>query len=257
MKRRGLLFAAAAAAALMLQLGTALGTTRDSAAVRTVQIYVHARYVLARELVGGLGRSEAAVKAYVQNVAAECPDVLSGAPHGEGLFEFFAEEVNAFDAVVAQSFEADVASYANALRRLRWPTPRLRRILPVEVGADVKEAHQVPPALCSEFKAWAASGYKTLPPTTSRLARADIRTSGSGEANENITHPHERLWRILKPFESLAVQKLARRTQHLEGQYAIRTAGMLLSVSDELDKLLGLNAEQPAPVSADAPLYAG
>jgi hypothetical protein len=166
-----------------------------------------------------------AIDALAARVQAECPGVLVGAPpHVKG------ETTNQSELEISEELltatlgggeqiehPADVR-FAKTVRRLRWSSRKLTRLLR-SLALEQAEQSAIPrPNLCSDMKSWVASGYTTVSPGTKKLLHRE-------EVVSSITliedEPHEPTLNFLnlnalvayrlKPYENRADQSLAGR----------------------------------------------
>ncbi len=210
------------------------------------QAYVRARYTLAQVVTKNLALSRRAVKDYVNQVVGECPNVLADAPGGEQSIHFFQEDIYVLGNAFGRPDTSVIQAYVRAIRGLHWTSPKLNRIVHGEHLRDKAEVRVGTPNLCADLKAWAASGYRTLPKSTKRL----VRKIEAGPEKPGT----KALWRLLAPYESPSVKRLVRRTKHLDAKGTDAELEVLLAASAELTKRLGMKTGEAMP-GANASAY--
>src|ERR1700722_135279 len=221
------------------------GSAMDRA---STSVYVSARHRFFLQAVKAVGPAQEAVKSYVKQVGSECVGVLAGAPKGEQLWDFLQEEVDAFAAVadptLIRLLTPVAKTFSRTVGRVRWLNPKLSREFS-EVDPRISQDRPAgntgegtpPPELCADYRAWVASGYKVLPPTTERLAHAGESSSSESLQGHKIGFVDRSLWNKLARYETPRVRVKAHATQRLELKYAERFIGALFSASDELGGL--------------------
>ena len=214
--------------------------------------YVRARHHLLSALLAGVKSDSAPVRAYVQQVAAECPGVLSSAPHAVEVQDFFREEAAAFKAALARWFLPPSVAFARAVAPLRWSSGKLTRAIRADANDDVKESRASAPDLCADYKAWAASGYRTLPPETERLATERPTFGKEGDLGIQDLFNQD-LWNKLSPYETNTLKRLGRQTQRLEEQFALAYLRLAFGAGSKLRTLLGLSPVYRVPSGAMEP----
>jgi signal peptidase I len=249
--RRGVVLGALVAVLGWVAVSAGAEPTRSDRAATAA--YVRARDRLFSALLAGVKSDGAPVTAYVQQVAAECPGVLGSAPHAVEVQDFFREEAAAFKAPLARWFLPPSVAFARAVTPLRWSSGKLTRAIRANANDDVKESRASAPDLCADYKAWATSGYRTLPPETERLATERPSTFGK-EGDLGIQDLfNEGPWNKLLPYETNTLKRLGRQTQRLEEQFALAYVRLALGAGSNLRTLLGLSAVYRVPSGAMEP----
>lgn len=219
--------------ALTALSGAAIPASPDRVATRA---YIPARYRLFSALLADFKKS-APIPAYIQRVASECPRVLAAAPHRPQIFAFFQEEIDAFFVVLAPRFAAPMLRFSHTVGRLHWSSGKLTRAIHADADLSLRETKEPIPSLCADYRAWAASGYKTLPPETKRLDKETPPRWGKSELGD--INPG--LWNKLSPYATKSLKKLGHATQRLEEKFGLVLISISLGASHELKKRLGFN----------------
>jgi hypothetical protein len=219
---RSLTFAALALALLPGAAGAA-GTPADRAATRS---YLIADYEYAGALLANAPASVAAVDAFAHGLAAECPGVLAGAPNDEEQerpasrsareqgeraraereFSTISSEVGL--ALLASVYDPDraaIATFSAKVSQLVWSDPRIATLVRFNAATEAAGEAGAGPRVCTDMKAWAASGYRTLSPA-SRAFEAEQ------EARFH-TLPAGSLEELLAPDLNASDRALIRRTK--------------------------------------------
>ena len=114
---------------------------------------------------------------------------------------------------VAERTEASVhRRFAGSVARLRWSDRGLTRLVHDYATGEVEQAGISTPDLCSDIRAWVASGFQTVSVATAaylgRESTISTRTAGAQEA----------IMRKLERFESPADKRVARQIAAAEKQ---------------------------------------
>ncbi len=153
----------------------------DRAATKT---YVQAIYAWGQAAVANLPASSTAFDELASRIEAECPGVAAKAlppETGEGqtarqfgermrkteqLSELEGETSSALRAAWEQPNRQATAALAGVVRPLRWSNPSLTRQLQLTIARFEEGIDRPVPGVCGDFRAWAASGYRTLSAAT-------------------------------------------------------------------------------------------
>lgn len=144
----------------------ALASRGDAAATRA---YIQADYTLVHAAKVNLKASEAALQKLRRRIAAECPKAAAGSPQDRNSEQLSNELVGAMTVAAIQPDVRAVATFTRMVRSLRWSNATLTR----KVRSYAAKLHTLStlaaPDVCADVKAWAASGYRALPPSTVRF----------------------------------------------------------------------------------------
>ena len=199
---------AAIVAALTLAVAPAraLASAGDVAATHA---YIQANYALNRASVSLIKRGEARIQAYNGRLARECPKAGAGSPVTEVSQPMSYEVAVALWAIAYGTAGAPIRTFVAAVKPLHWTNPRLTRIAR-NYATSLHELSTLPlPDLCSDVRAWTASGFQAAP---ANVAALDKRL----EAIEGESIPA----RLLAPYERGSDAGLAARTRGLEVKLA-------------------------------------
>jgi len=202
MRVRAPLLLLAVAGSLALRATPALASSNTA----STQAYVQDNYALVRVARAHLATAEAGPLKVLAQVRAECPKAGAGSPQNPDSTQM-SDEVIA--AMVVSAYKPDLSAmrtFIAAAGALSWGNHSLTSAVHGYVG-DLKTILSLPtPNLCSDVKAWAASGYTTLPASTVTLVAKFM------PAWVALGY----LPAQLRPYETAAVRSLARRSVPLE-----------------------------------------
>ncbi len=202
----GALATAVPAAAARGPAGTAspAGTARDRAATRT---YLRASYRFVHIARANLATDQRDTEAFVQHTLAECPQAAAGSPQNNESNEIGDEILGTMALVVYRPDDSAIEAFAHTVRDLRWGDRNLTRA--VRAYAHKLEKLAVLPLanICADIRAWAASGFQTLPEGTVRFNA--LYSAAEIEAEEVPL-------RLLAPYEDARDASLQRATKRLE-----------------------------------------
>jgi hypothetical protein len=163
MRVRGLLPLLVALAGLAVWPASAAADAADLAATQT---YVQANYAALRVVISHLAASEAGPLHVLAQVRRECPGAGTGSPQDPESTQMSNEVIGAMVLSAAQPDLQATRAFVHATAGLHWSNRGLTRAIHTYVG-DWKTLLGLPaPNLCGDVKAWAASGFHTLPAST-------------------------------------------------------------------------------------------
>jgi hypothetical protein len=217
-----------------------------------------------------LPQSVAATKAVATRISGECPGILTGAPpHGESfVFGLIGPEAGASPsprAIGEQSrqsrqrgdLELELAFALNdpqtqsdreatevlirALTPLKWSNPKITFLLRLSIAAGQEQLDFPAPPVCADMKAWVASGYATLSPTSKEIAsRAEQLLKRALELLALSEQAHiQPLPKVLAPYENASDRALARRAEALARRLSKGTE-TLAAIEKSLKATVGL-----------------
>jgi hypothetical protein len=160
---RGTLSVLLASFALGLAPGGALASSRDVAATRAL---ARATDTLVRAANPEVSRGLAAAKRYASQVASQCPAAAAGSPQNHEAEQLDDEVIGAMTTVGYRVAAGPVATFARQVRGLRWSNRRLTRAVKTFVTKLGGLTRLATPNVCADVRAWAASGYQTVPAST-------------------------------------------------------------------------------------------
>lgn len=181
----------ATALAFVATPATAFAEQQDAISTRT---YLRADYALQLAVKESIPAEREAANDFISEVESQCPNAMAGAPHTKQTSTVDSEILGAM--IVALSKPEDRASikFAHAVENLRWSSRKLTHTVTSYTAELRAQTRLATPNLCSDIKAWVASGYTTLTASTLRFSQQfdDIITkSGPGDVPLRLFAPYE------------------------------------------------------------------
>ena len=161
----------------------------DIAATRA---YIAADYALVHTARVNLKTGEAALESLRQTIGAECPKAAAASPENEAAEHLSNEVVGTMGVVFVRSDAQAVTAFSETVTGLHWSDGKLTRKVVVYADKLKTLAALQEPNVCGDVRAWAASGYKTLQPTTTQFDREySANDVGIGEVPARLLAPYE------------------------------------------------------------------
>jgi len=244
---------------LVLALLTDGGSATPVRSLGATGSYVIARRVLAEHMERSLTTRRNAAKGYVGGIAATCAGALKDAPPIKGgprygrkgsALVLDAQAVLFSDATGGIERTMDVVD-ANATRELarearglRWSDPMEAKL--VAALAEVEDAQlelQIP-KLCSDARAWAASGYRSIATrpngAAERFAAAEgVLTQRLAEQGCVSPYPGRAVLHVLEQRVPGGQRTSAEETSRLEASIARENAATVNTAIAEIERILG------------------
>jgi hypothetical protein len=203
----------------------ALAKPGDVAATRA---YVKANYALVRAARAQLSAGQATIRSLVREITGECPAAAAQSPEDGDAEQLSDEVVGALYISIYRQDAASIRVFARAVSGLHWSNPKLTRVVKTYATKLEGVSTLKTPDVCSDVKAWAASGFRTLPESTVSFDRAYLAVDIEAE---------EVPLRWLAPYEGPAQVSLLRSTKQLEAPLANAEAKAVSNYSEILDSL--------------------
>jgi hypothetical protein len=207
--------------------------------VAATRAYLRASYAYAREASAELGARVAALEARASEIAGECPSALTYVPRDEAFGELSGEIVT----VVAYAGVAPVRSLlvreSQEIGHLRWTNSRVTRLVRFQAAEERGVSTIALPDVCADIAAWKASAYAVLSPGVSgflahtEAIEAELFVGPSEELRETA------ILRLLRPYESPADRRIAKRVERLEVQADKRLSSAISAARARLEGALG------------------
>ena len=182
----------------------------------TTKLYIQASYTLAHTARINMLTGEAAIESLQQTLSAECPMAAAASPENEAAAALSNEVIGAMSVVFIRADVQVVDGFAETVAHLHWSNQKLTRKIKAYAAKFKVLAALEMPDVCSDVRAWAASGYRTLPPSTTAFdERYSAHNVGIGEVPAHLLAPyedsHERsVLALTRQFESELVDAEAR-----------------------------------------------
>jgi len=213
--------------ALGLVPARALATPQDAASTHA---YIVANFALARASQARAQIAQAATVRLTRNLARACRDAGAGSPQNEESQKVSYEAAGALWSVTYGADAGPIGAFVRAVKPLRWTNPKLTRMAQ-DYARSLHELATLPlPDLCTDVRAWSASGFRTIPAATIRFDRYVESIEG-----------HTIAPRLLAPYERPADRGIVERTTRLEIQLEHTETVTGFNDWDSLLEALGLN----------------
>jgi hypothetical protein len=142
---------------------SALASSRD---VATTDALARATDALVRAANPDVPRGLAAAKRYAGQIASQCPAAAAASPQNHEAEQLDDEVIGAMTTVGYRVAAGPVATFAHRVRGLHWSNHRLTRAVKRFTTKLVGLTRLATPDVCADVRAWAASGYQTVPAGT-------------------------------------------------------------------------------------------
>jgi hypothetical protein len=143
--------------------GGALASSGDLAAT---QVYLQANYAVVKVARANLATSEAAPLRLLAQVRRECPLAGAGSPQDSESTQMSDEVIGAMVIAAYDPNHQAITAFTRSVAALRWSNSGLTQAIRRYVANLRTLLSLSAPNLCGDVKAWAASGYHTLPAST-------------------------------------------------------------------------------------------
>jgi hypothetical protein len=190
--------------------------------------YVKANNALVGFARANLPAAKVAISSLGTTVSGECPLAAADAPQDHEAEQLNNEVVGALEVAAYQPDKESMVAFAHTIRGLHWSNHKLTHM--VDAYATKLEGFSTlaAPNICADVKAWASSGYATLPASTVSFDKGFYAYDIEAE---------EVSLRLLRPYESATEASLVRRTEQLEAPLAEFEAEAVSDYSEILDSL--------------------
>jgi hypothetical protein len=156
-------------AALAVLTTAALTPPASASDVSSTHAYILANYALAKSGVAHVGVEQAKVHALNASLAQSCPGAGKGAPQLEVTQPLSAEVVVALWSAAYGAEAGPIHAFVAASHHWHWSSSKITRDA-TRYAKGLGEMASLPtPDLCKDVRAFAASGFKTLPPSVEPL----------------------------------------------------------------------------------------
>jgi hypothetical protein len=207
--------------ALALAPGSALASTHD---IATTRLLARATDRLVRAATPEVPRGLAAAEHYANGLAAQCPAAAAGSPQNHEAEQLDDEVIGAMTTVGYRVAAGPIATFARAIKGLRWSSARLTRAVHGFTGRLVGLSKLAPPNVCGDIQQWAASGYTTVPASTVAFDQHYYAVDPSAEEVPLII-------RLATPYATPAELPVLRRVERLETKLGEAEAAAVESYS--------------------------
>jgi hypothetical protein len=184
--------------------------------IATTKTYIQADYTLAHTARINMQTGEAALENLQQTLSAECPMAAAASPENEAAAALSNEVIGAMSVVFIRSDVQVVDSFTETVAHLHWSNQQLTRKIRTYAAKFKTLAALEEPDVCGDVRAWAASGYRVLPASTTAFdQRVSANNVGIGEVPAHLLAPYEDsrergVLALTRQFESELVDAEAR-----------------------------------------------
>jgi hypothetical protein len=206
MRVRGIVAALAMLGVLACWPAAALASSNAASA----QVYVQADYALVRVARSHLAISDRAPAEVLARVEHECPGAGAGSPQNAESTDISNEVVGTIALAAAQPDVSAATAFLHATAKLSWSDAALTKTARKYAVNLKTELGLTAPNVCTEVKAWAASGFHALPAPTVAFAGKFVQAwEGMGLLPAGLAR-----------YESGPAKTLARRAAVIEQELA-------------------------------------
>jgi hypothetical protein len=226
MTARRLYFLVAAVAGFAL--GAPASALASSANTTATRAYVQANYGLLRVVKAHLPASEAAPRQVLAQVSRECPRAGESSPQNKESTQMSDEVIAAMVLQAARPDLPAIHAFLATVKRLHWSSVRAERAVKSYAAKLTALTTLAAPSLCADVRAWAASGFHSLPASTTRFVALFMPNwVALGELPASLTS-----------YESSQSRTLAARSHQLELEITDAEARAVASWGDIMNELV-------------------
>jgi hypothetical protein len=196
------------------------------------QKYVQANLTLVQSGVSKIGEGRSALQSARRRIEGECKNAAFDSPQNPESTELSNEIIGSIVLPTLQTGKPDLLKFISAAGGLHWSNSKLTNAIRVYVGKLKVMATLAPPNVCADVRAWVASGYTTLTPSTIQFDRQFM---------PNWVAVGETPTSLLTPFAASSQRAALRRTTQLENQLIEFEAIDGVNTWDALMESLGLS----------------
>jgi hypothetical protein len=150
----------------------AMGATPALAApadVATTRTYIQANYALVRYAAMRLATARSLLDGVLKSARADCPSAAAGSPQNPQSTMVSYEIIGAMVLAAYHAAQPHITAYTRVAARSRWSSHTLTRSIHAYAGKLTTLSTLAAPNLCADIRAWAASGFTSLPASTVRF----------------------------------------------------------------------------------------
>ena len=140
----------------------------------TTSAYIRADYALVSVGHANIGRTEADVRALLDQIRGECPSAALGSPQDEESTKLSNELIGKMVLAGGRPDRAAVASYLRTVGGLHWSNGAVGRAVG-EYTRSLRTLYELSsPKLCADIRTWSADGFRSLAPATTSFVESFI-----------------------------------------------------------------------------------
>jgi hypothetical protein len=150
----------------------AIGATPALAApadVATTRTYIQANYALVRYAAMRLATARSLLDGVLKRARTDCPSAAAGSPQNPQSTMVSYEIIGAMVLAAYHAAQPQITAYIRVAARSHWSSRTLSGSIHAYAGKLTTLSTLAAPDLCTDIRAWAASGYTSLPASTVRF----------------------------------------------------------------------------------------
>ena len=219
--------------AIVLALGVAATPAHAAPQdVLSTQAYIQEDHVLQLAEKASLPASRTAADGLIRQVNSQCPNIMAGAPHNSETAEVGGEIIGSVLVTLSGPEDRANIKFAQRVGSLRWSSRKLEHTVRSYATELKAQAELAMPNLCADLKAWAASGYTTLPASSVRfVGQVDAIVTGPGPGKVPL--------KLFAPYERPDEKTVIHQTKQLEAELNKSQLALLETTLSQISHALG------------------
>ncbi|HMD56616.1 MAG TPA: hypothetical protein VKG82_04005 [Solirubrobacteraceae bacterium] len=142
------------------------GALAASSDASSTQTYLQANFRLVNTAGSRIPSGESILQGVLAQVRRECPHAAMGSPQDPESTQLSNEVIGTMVTAAIHPDLGSIREYLRSAAHLRWSSSGLTSAVAGYVSKLKTMASLSEPKLCADVRSWAASGFKTLPPST-------------------------------------------------------------------------------------------
>ncbi len=153
---------------LVLAVGraSALAAPTD---IATTRAYIHANNALVQYAAARLGTAQSLLEGVLFKVKAVCPNAAAQSPQDEESTMFSNEVIGAMVTADIHAALPEINAFLRVAQHSQWSSHALTSAVHAYAAKLKVQSTLAAPNLCGDVKAWAASGFHSVPASTVRF----------------------------------------------------------------------------------------
>jgi hypothetical protein len=137
----------------------------------TTHAYIQANYALVQYGAARLGTAQRLIDGVLHKTKSLCPKAAFNSPQNPESTQLSNEVIGAMVLAAIHAAAPEINTYLRVAERSHWGNRALTRKIHAYASKLKTISRLAPPNLCGDVKAWAASGFHTLPASTVRFGQ--------------------------------------------------------------------------------------
>lgn len=226
----GAVVVAVVLAGVALAMAPPAASARSASDVTATQTLARATKTLLNAARPDFPKALANVNRYAKEVAAQCPQAAAKSPQNSGAEQLDDEVVGAMTVVGYRTAAGPIKTFYGAVKGLHWSNSQLTRAVKTFATKLDKLVGLTVPSLCGDIKEWVASGYQTLPASTTRFL-------GQYNAVDPEAEEGPAIIRLARPYASAGDIALYHSVENFESELAETEAHAVFAYKTILNTL--------------------